>query len=139
MAPCSSPMVPSQVGALAPHTFIMPTVPWVMAGGMLCVGSVLAASPEKWLLLHNVVLAVWHAGGRSAQIDARANRWDAQEYESLKAEREKLKREIDVSVLIMACVMCVLVVSMQRQAVLVCIYAGYSVCWHDVYVRRGLC
>lgn len=36
-------------------------------------------------------------GGRSAQIDARANRWDAQEYESLKAERERLKRDIDVS------------------------------------------
>jgi hypothetical protein len=44
-----------------------------------------------------VLLLYWRAGGRSAQIDARANRWDAQEYESLKAERERLKREIDVS------------------------------------------
>lgn len=38
-----------------------------------------------------------YAGGRSAQIDARANRWDAQEYESLKAERDRLKRVVDVS------------------------------------------
>jgi hypothetical protein len=52
----------------------------------------------QWLCTHLVLLLCWHAGGRSAQIDARANRWDAQEYESLKAEREKLKREIDVSV-----------------------------------------
>jgi hypothetical protein len=37
------------------------------------------------------------AGGRSGHLDARANRWDADEYERLKEERERLKGEIDVS------------------------------------------
>jgi hypothetical protein len=37
------------------------------------------------------------AGGRSGHLDARANRWDADEYERLKEERERLKAEIDVS------------------------------------------
>jgi hypothetical protein len=37
------------------------------------------------------------AGGRSGNLDARANRWDADEYERLKEERERLKAEIDVS------------------------------------------
>lgn len=36
-------------------------------------------------------------GGRSAGIDARANRWDAEEYQRLKEQRDKLKAEIDVS------------------------------------------
>ncbi|KAF8072553.1 SMC1 [Scenedesmus sp. PABB004] len=34
-------------------------------------------------------------GGRSAGIDARASRWDAEEYEALKAQREALKEEIN--------------------------------------------
>eukprot|EP00775_Hariotina_reticulata_P012126 gene12126-12264_t len=34
-------------------------------------------------------------GGKSAGIDARANRWDAQEYEQLKQQREELKARVD--------------------------------------------
>eukprot|EP00879_Flechtneria_rotunda_P007607 GHRR01007978.1.p1 GENE.GHRR01007978.1~~GHRR01007978.1.p1 ORF type:complete len:1008 (+),score=459.35 GHRR01007978.1:1304-4327(+) len=34
-------------------------------------------------------------GGKSAGIDARANRWDAEEYEKLKQQREKIKKDID--------------------------------------------
>jgi len=37
-----------------------------------------------------------HAGGKSTNIETRANRWDAQEYESLKAERAKLQAEVEV-------------------------------------------
>lgn len=37
------------------------------------------------------------SGGRSGGLDARANRWDAEEHEKLKQERENLKADIDVS------------------------------------------
>jgi hypothetical protein len=56
-------------------------------------------------------------GGRSANIDARANRWDAQEHEALKAERERLRGEIDVSGVAGVAIVCVCM----RDSVCVCV------------------
>lgn len=55
------------------------------------------ATPLAAVCMHlTCVLALIFAGGRSNALDARANRWDAEEFERLKEERERLKAEIDV-------------------------------------------
>lgn len=56
-----------------------------------------SAAHDHMTAVRTSALCIRPPGGRSGTIDARANRWDAEEYQRLRDQRDSLKAEIDVS------------------------------------------